>query len=93
MVLRVFQSVGERSKTGGGGGITIITIQSQNKESIGLDRFEDLSGHFWILWEYCGVVRGIGGPLAPIRGGKPLLLPINSPWGAGVASIRHGKAI
>ena len=35
-------SVGERSKTGGGGGITIITIQSQNKESIGLDRFEDL---------------------------------------------------
>ena len=55
--------------------------------------FDDFVFHIWTLEEYCGVLGGIGGPLGPIGGGKPLLLLINSPWGGRVASIRHGKAI
>ena len=76
MVLRAFQSVGERSETGGGRGITIITVQSQNKQSIDLARFGD---QLWILEEHYTVLGGIERPLAPIRGSKGLLLPINSP--------------
>jgi len=79
MVLGAFQSVGERSATGGGRGITIITVQSQNKQSIDLARFGDLCGQLWILEEHCSVLGGIERPLAPIRGSKGLLLPINSP--------------
>ena len=77
MVLRAFRSVGELSETGGG--ITIITVQSQNKQSIDLGRFGDLWGQLWILEEHCSVLGGIERPLVPIRGSKGLLLLINSP--------------